>query len=145
MATRLTRLPTLMPLQYSSQFRTAILFSCLWPTLSYLALWGWRFGIGGIAFKLVPLVLMQAWCTGHAHRPPLGAMSLLRQTVHVQLWLVIALEMACLALLRLTPDGQGLVVTGVLAGVTWAMHTVIGGRSLYALWRQGCFRAGSSS
>lgn len=135
-----------MPATFYRQFRTAILFTSLWPSLSYLVLLNWRFGFGAIAFKLTPLLLMRGWCARQSTREhPRMALDLLSQTALVQFWLMVTLEIGCLVLLHLKPDAQGLAASGVFAAVMWAMHTVVGSQSLWQLWRQGCFRLGSSS
>ncbi len=132
--------------QRLARFRALALLACFWPTSAFVALWIWRFGIGGIAFKFLPVVIAGAVAFRWQLREPMWrAASLVAETAVSQLVLMLLLELASLAVLSSGTDAQRLAAIGVVSTVTWAMHTVVGLKTAKALGIHGWRTGGRSS
>ena len=114
-----------------TRLRVAYGLASTWPTLSYLLLLVLPFGIGGIAFKLVPLLIAQRFnqqiLAAHATN---GLSIFVRQVLHLQLGLAVGLEVVAVLLVLCLGASTGADVSGALMIVCWSMHTVIGARAL---------------
>ena len=109
------------------RLQTAFWLACTWPAVSYVALMVWRLGIGGIAFKLAPLLI--AYHFEHELRsqaPPNEFSKLVAQAIKVQLVLVVALEALAFLLVMVTGVTFGTVASGLLMVLIWALHVVVG-------------------
>lgn len=104
----------------------------VWPALSYLLLLLLRLGIGGIVFKLVPLVLAHQLCRqiAKAH-PELTLAQRVQKALTIQLGIAASLEAGALLMVAtLGPEEEVLQACMLLMVLCWAVHVVVGARLL---------------
>ncbi len=119
-----------LTLRERKRLDAAFLLAAAWPALSYLLLLLLRLGIGGVAFKLVPLWLAHRLCRQitKAH-PELSWAQSVQRALVVQLGVAASLEGSALLMVGVMgPEDEVLQACMLLMVICWAVHVVVGAR-----------------